>query len=141
MKKRLIALLFLGGFLCSLAFGGLPLLAQIPQEGLTITACKAAGCCAVPVPSTASAVLIYGFHVTNTSGSTVYVQPFTGTATPTASATPIGGVSWNISSTSDRDMQVGGDYGWVFNSGAMFCCSSVQSTFTSTNCNFLMQSR
>lgn len=69
-----------------------------------------------------------------------YLQFFDTTTQPATGTAPIGSSSWLILAQSDRDVHVGEEVGWAFNTGIMACCSITQSTFTPSNeCGFLLQ--
>lgn len=115
---------------------------QFPEEAYTMFTPTAAATCAQVAPPTGQKVVyVHGFHVTNTSASSVYVQLFNSTATPAANATPLGAVSWLVTANNDRDVDIGNE-SWSFNSEFTACCSSVQGTFTAgAACGWAIQYR
>ena len=69
-----------------------------------------------------------------------YLQFFDTTTQPQTGMKPIGSSSWFVGAQMDRDVHVGEQQGWAFQTGIMACCSVTQSTFTPSNeCGFLLQ--
>lgn len=157
MKQRLryVALLIVG-----LIFGGVTLSgAQMGQEAFIIGASSAAGPCiqvakpqmTVPVPGgtpttvSGGALIAYKLHVSNAAATTSFVQLFNLTASPGASATPIGASSWQMPTATDKDINLSDNgVGMAFNVGFEACCSSVQGTYTSagaSSCGFILEYR
>lgn len=116
--------------------------AQVPSQPFRNAASTALEVChiATPAPSTGAAVA-YGFHATNTSGSTVYVQLFNLSASPSASATPLGSGSWVVPAASDRDVSIGEVQGLSFNVGIEVCCSTNQWNYQAATavCGFVVE--